>query len=131
MMKTIADSKKSAWLDPSRSRILNYLLRISIYGQFCAGATEDEVRRTVSEMKAMGFTGVILGYARDAVVIPQKGKGKTMAKVEDRSSTSLKPGCELTHEHIVLSQDAMVDAWKEGNLRTLRMIGEGDYLAIK
>lgn len=110
-MKLLVNSK-SAFLSPARNPLMNYLLRISVYNHFCAGTNETEVRQTVSEMKALGFTGVILGYGREIVLneAEVKAKGERIRQV---------------------AYENAVEEWKQGNLRTLRMIGPGDYLSVK
>lgn len=110
-MKWLVESK-SALLSPARNPLVNYLLRISIYNHFCAGTNETEVRRTVSDMKQLGFTGVILGYGREVVV------NESSATVEGDESRQT-------------AYEGAVEEWKQGNLRTLKMIGSGDYLGIK
>ncbi|PTU22313.1 hypothetical protein P175DRAFT_0473093 [Aspergillus ochraceoroseus IBT 24754] len=113
LLKYVIESE-SSWLHPSKNPTMKYLLRTTIYNHFCAGENEREVRQSVKYMKGLGFKGVILGYARESI-----------AKVEDIDPYV---ACETT-KHEVL--DRAVDEWKEGNLRTLRMIEKGDYLGIK
>jgi hypothetical protein len=111
LMKWLVESK-SALLSPARNPLVNYLLRISIYNHFCAGTNETEVRRTVGDMKQLGFTGVILGYGREVVV------NESSATAEGDESRQA-------------AYEGAVEEWKQGNLRTLKMIGSGDYLGIK
>ncbi|KAL5356169.1 FAD-linked oxidoreductase-like protein [Aspergillus floccosus] len=66
VMKYVVESN-APLLKPSRNVILNYILRTTIYNHFCAGVNEREVRRTVQDMKSLGFKGVILGYARESI----------------------------------------------------------------
>jgi hypothetical protein len=93
---------------------MNYILRATIYNHFCAGVNETEVRKTVREMKGLGFKGVILGYARESV-----------AKI-DAAGSHVE---EWKNAQAIA--DRAVDEWKEGNLRTLMMVGKGDYINIK
>ncbi|RJE22158.1 Proline dehydrogenase [Aspergillus sclerotialis] len=113
LMKLLVNSN-SAFLNPSKNPLINYLLRISIYNHFCAGTNEDEVKRTVRDMKQLGFTGVILGYGREIVVKQDDSNTKT-----DQSESR-----RVAYENAV-------EEWKQGNLRTLKMIGSGDYLSMK
>ncbi|GMF76253.1 unnamed protein product [Aspergillus oryzae] len=113
VLKYVVDSK-SPLLSPSKNPIMNYILRATIYNHFCAGVNETEVRKTVQEMKTLGFKGVILGYARESV-----------AKV-DAAGSHVE---EWKNAQAI--EDRAVDEWKEGNLRTLRMVGKGDYMNIK
>lgn len=112
-MKLLVDSE-SVFLNPSKNPLVNYLLRISIYNHFCAGTNEDEVKRTVRDMKQLGFTGVILGYGREIVV------------KQDDSNTK----ADQSESRRVAYENA-VEEWKQGNLRTLKMVGSGDYLSMK
>ncbi|KAK2801227.1 hypothetical protein FQN49_008915, partial [Arthroderma sp. PD_2] len=45
--------------------VLSFLLDKVFYAQFCAGRNEAEVKQTVAGMKAMGYRGAILSYARE------------------------------------------------------------------
>ncbi|RAL04484.1 putative proline oxidase Put1 [Aspergillus ibericus CBS 121593] len=112
VLKYMVDSQ-SVLFSPGRNPVVNYLLRRTIYDHFCAGINETEVRNTVQEMRTLGFKGVILGYARESI-----------AKVEDIDQTQ---SAEAKQEVL----DRAVDEWKQGTLRTLKMSGKGNYLAVK
>lgn len=71
-------------------------------------------------MKGVGFAGVILGYGRESVVRLD----------EDRDGQG-NGGVAAQDEKRLAAYDAAVEEWKQGNLRTLRMVGAGDYLGIK
>ncbi|RAL06733.1 putative proline oxidase Put1, partial [Aspergillus homomorphus CBS 101889] len=118
LMKLLVDSP-SALLRPSSNSVMDYLLRRTIYDHFCAGTNEVEVRQTVQEMKRLGFKGVILGYARESI-----------AHVSSESHAETKAAL-LQEQQQQAQWERAVEEWKEGNLRTLRMLGEGDYLAVK
>ncbi|KAL3458429.1 FAD-linked oxidoreductase-like protein [Aspergillus heterothallicus] len=113
LLEYVIDSK-SSMIHPSRNPIMRYVLRKTIYNHFCAGENDIEVRRSVSKMKSLGFKGVILGYARESVA--------NMDEVKHLSGSS------NTKQEVL---DRAVDEWKDGNLRTLRMIGKGDYMNVK
>jgi proline dehydrogenase len=106
-------NSKSMILNPDRNRLMGGLMRILFYNHFCAGRSDLEVRKTVSTMKEMGFKGVILGYAREVIVDP------AATREEAAGSGSAK------------SIEGAIDQWREGNLRSLPMIGKGDFLAVK
>ncbi|KAL4891445.1 FAD-linked oxidoreductase-like protein [Aspergillus ambiguus] len=112
VMKYIVGSK-SLLLSPARNPILNYLLRTTIYNHFCAGVNEKEVRRTVQDMKSLGFKGVILGYARESI-----------AQLDDSPHVPVEKKQEAAAARAV-------EEWKQGNLQTLQMIEAGDYLNVK
>ncbi|PYH44615.1 putative proline oxidase Put1 [Aspergillus saccharolyticus JOP 1030-1] len=118
LMKLLVDSP-SKLLRPSSNPAMDYLLRRTIYDHFCAGTNEVEVRQTVHEMKRLGYKGVILGYARESIAhVNQCSHQETRAAV-------------LQEQQQQAQWEEAVEEWKEGNLRTLKMLGEGDYLAIK
>lgn len=110
ILSTLARSR-SALLSPDRNPVLRYILKKTFYAQFCAGETAIEVRQVIKEIKSIGFSGVILGHAREVVL----KKGQTVGEGD------------LTVESSV----ADVDKWRQGTLETLRMMEEGDEVALK
>lgn len=100
----------SWFLDPDRNPILHHIVRSVFYDHFCAGENEKEVKKTIVDMKSMGFDGVILGYARE-----------TLAHGSDGPKTG----------STAVSVEQAVELWKLGTLETLAMLGPGDFLAIK
>lgn len=111
----IITNSKSAILNPDRNRILNKILRWTVYDHFCAGTNRQEVSKTVADVKKIGYQGLILGYSKEITVDP------TQAVVRDGSGT--KVYSDRCYE--------IVEEWKKGTLATLCMIGAGDYLAVK
>lgn len=111
----IITNSKSAILNPDRNRVLNRVLRWTVYDQFCAGTNRQEVCKTVADIKKIGYQGVILGYSKEIVVDP------TDAVVRDGSGS--KVYSDRCYD--------IVEEWKKGTLNTLRMVGPGDYLAVK
>lgn len=67
----------------------------------------------MSNVKGMGFAGVILGYARETV------------KREEA------PEAISTKEPVDTGRDVELEAWKDGNLRTIQLASEGDFVAMK
>lgn len=107
----------NAFLNPDRNPLLRYLIKSTFYAQFCAGETAAEVRKTISNLKGLGFSGVILGYAREVVL--------TDAQLKALSSFGLQ-GKELDE-----SVKNEVIPWAKGTLETVRLAEEGDYVALK
>ena len=111
----IITNSKSSILNPDRNRILNKTLRWTVYDHFCAGTNRQEVSKTVADTKKIGYQGLILGYSKEITVDP------TEAVVHDGSGTKVySDRCY-----------GIVEEWKKGTLTTLRMVGAGDYLAVK
>lgn len=84
-----------------------------MYDQFCAGTKRLEIQAKISQIKSLGFSGVILCYGKEVQI--QKS---SQPHVDDRHDS-----------HETFDQDW--ELWKQGNLETLDMIGDGDYLGIK
>lgn len=110
-MKLVA-SPNARLLSPERNPIVNMLLRSTFYKQFAAGEDETQVLTTIEQIKAQGYTGVILGYAREVVV---ETHGRVPKPTDNPSPEELET----------------IELWKKDTLRTLRMVGPGDFLAVK
>ncbi|KAL1606124.1 hypothetical protein SLS59_003249 [Nothophoma quercina] len=88
--------------------LLSRALRAVIYDHFRAGHESSEIRRTIAGIKSVGYKGVILNYAREIIA-------------HDLADTH--PLTDISAEHI--------QQWLDGNLKTLSVIGRGDYIGIK
>ncbi|KAG9244856.1 FAD-linked oxidoreductase-like protein [Calycina marina] len=106
--------KDAFLLNPDRNPVLRFVVRKLFYDHFCAGENEWEVRETIVDVKGMGFHGVILGYAKETIVGQSTTASSESTKIKTTSA----------------SEQAILD-WKEGTLRTLSMLGRGDFLAVK
>ncbi|KAH6974354.1 FAD-linked oxidoreductase-like protein [Ilyonectria sp. MPI-CAGE-AT-0026] len=112
ILNVVAKSK-SAILNADRNPFLNRILRWTIYNHFCAGSNNAQVARSLAEVKDIGYQGVILGWAKEVVLNPVDGGVHS-------DNAKYGPACYQ-----------MIDEWKEGTLNTLRMLGPGDFLAVK
>ncbi|OHX00740.1 proline oxidase [Colletotrichum incanum] len=112
LLHFIAKSKM-ALFNPDRNPILNRLLRWTIYDHFCAGENLQQVTKTVSDVKRMGYQGVILNYAKEIVLDTKE------VNADAHAGDYAAPFYE------------MVELWKKGNIETLRMLDPGDFLAVK
>lgn len=114
------------WLtNVDRNPILHGILKKTFYEQFCAGETDAETRTTIRELKDMGFSGVIMTYAKETVfdhrTNTQQGLGIAALDAE-------KNGDPL---HPSVAHCANIEAWHKGTLKTIDQLGDGDYLAMK
>lgn len=98
-------SSESVLLNPDRNLLLRYLLRKTFYAHFCAGESSNEVRGVVVELKGMGYSGVILTYAKE---ISQNRNGTRRSDVRSE-----------------------VEIWKRGSLETVGLASDGDLVALK
>ncbi|KAK5108525.1 hypothetical protein LTR62_008265 [Meristemomyces frigidus] len=108
ILRRIADSRLQI-LNPDVNPILRRALRPLLYDQFCAGTNKAEIGRTKDAIKGIGYSGIILCYGKET----QFSEGLRNANV----STA--------------GHDSQITQWRDGNLETLGMIGEGDWLGIK
>lgn len=110
LLRRIANSR-SPLLNPDTNPLLFGFIKPLVYDAFCAGRNQREIYKTRDTIKQMGFSGVILCYGRENVV-------DTSNKLKQRGSQAS-------------NEDADIHRWREGNLDTLDMIGEGDWLGVK
>lgn len=103
-------------LNPDRNPLLRYLLKKSFYAQFCAGEQSTEVRATISRLKGIGFTGVILGYAKEVVLSESQTQDLAHGKLGDETQECI---------------DTEIIPWAEGTLQTVRLAEPGDFVALK
>lgn len=104
-------------LSPDHNPLLRSFIKSTFYAQFCAGENAAEVRGTIARLKQLGFSGVILGYAREVVLTDEQTK--------DLANFGLK-GKDV--EEAVKNE---VVPWAKGTLETVRLASEGDYVALK
>ncbi|KAJ5647787.1 Proline oxidase [Penicillium lividum] len=111
----VLSTSRSPLLNADRNPVLNKLLRWTVYNHFCAGTNRQEVSKTVAQIKSIGYQGVILGYSREVVLAPSERLAPN-----DSGTTTYSNKCYET-----------VEEWKSSTLETLRMVGSGDFLAVK
>lgn len=110
-MRTIANSK-SRLLDPDKNPVIRSVVKPFVYDQFCAGTNKTEIQRTITDIKKLGFAGVILCYGRELQVDKNKGL--------------------LGHVDVADAQrNKEIEEWRDGTVETLGMVGKGDWLGIK
>ncbi|KAK2018484.1 proline dehydrogenase [Colletotrichum eremochloae] len=106
----------SPLLDPDRNPLLRLILKSTFYAQFCAGETPAEVECTIRGLKDIGFTGVILGYAKEVVL--------TAAQTRDLAACGKGEKAEECVRNEVIP-------WAQGTMETVRLAQPGDFVALK
>ena len=109
---SVLASSQSRLLNPDKNAVLRYVIKRLFYAQFCAGENRAEVGATISELKELGYSGVILNYAREAVAEESHGGVAAKAPVEEESLKEVTP-------------------WAEGTMETITMAQPGDFVALK
>ena len=103
-------------LNPDKNPILRFFLKKTFYAQFCAGENGPEVRQTIDSLKRIGFSGVILCYAREVVL--------TEAQTKDLSSCA----SGAAAKECVRTE---INPWAAGTMETVRLTPPGDFVALK
>ena len=109
---TVLANSKSLLLSPDRNPVLRYLLKKTFYVHFCAGETQNEIQRTLKSLKDIGFNGVILVYAKEISL----KKGHLLSECKGVDHADVK---------------GEVQAWKDGNMRTVGFTESGDFVGVK
>ncbi|KAG9249272.1 proline oxidase-like protein [Calycina marina] len=107
---------KSPILSPDSNPLLRKFLKKTFYAQFCAGENEIEVKKTMHGLKAVGFDGVILCFAKE-VVLDAEQKANLATCVQGEAA-----------ERSIREE---VTPWAEGTLETVRLTNRGDFVALK
>ena len=116
IMKILAHTTNPL-LNPDRNPLLRQLIKNTFYVQFCAGENATEVKATIARLKDIGFSGVILGYAKEVVLTKEQTKDLA--------------GCGLDGEEAQAAIQNEVIPWAQGTLETVRLASPGDYVALK
>ncbi|KAI3401426.1 hypothetical protein diail_11510 [Diaporthe ilicicola] len=103
-----------------RNPLVHALLKKTFYNQFCAGETPQETRQCVRHLKDLGFSGVILTYARETVFDHKSARAGIQGVAEPKNTPLSDP---VFCKHI--------DEWRIGTLATIELVENGDYLALK
>lgn len=110
VLSGIANSR-SAFLNPDANPVLRALVKPLVYDQFCAGTNQVEIYKTRDTIKRMGFSGIILCYGKE-IQVSSSGEVRSTGKGND-------------------DQALEINMWRDGNMKTLDMVGEGDWLGMK
>jgi hypothetical protein len=116
-LNLLCQSSNTFFFDIERNKLLGWIVKRTIYKQFCAGENAEEVRNTMKEMKDLGFKGTILTYAKETVFDSRTNQ----AHGQGVATRSAKQD----------GQCKSIEAWRKGALETVEMLGEGDQLALK
>lgn len=113
VMSFIANSE-TPLLNPDTNPLLRWGLKNTFYRQFCAGEKASEIARTAKELRSLGFSGIILNYAKEVIVPKTGGVGPIASK----------------EEYAKCIADEIIP-WATGNIETIRMAQRGDFVALK
>lgn len=106
-LSLLAHPRSALW-DVAKNPLLNMLVKHTIYKQFNAGENKLEVQESIRKIKDLGCRGVLLGYAREALV------GENDDAAYDAKAAL-----------------AEIQMWLDGTLATVDMAQPGDFVALK
>ena len=107
---------KSPLLNPDTSPLLRLALKNTFYAQFCAGETPAEVRSTLSGLRSLGYKGVILGHAKEAVLSKDEANALDVSKKD-------------AEEELRNTKDT--GTWKANLLATIDLAERDDFVWLK
>ncbi|KAH7034632.1 FAD-linked oxidoreductase-like protein [Microdochium trichocladiopsis] len=113
---TLLAHSNNAILNPERNRLLNWFLKKTFYAQYCAGENAAEVKATLAGLNKIGFTGVILNYAREVVLTESQSKNLTPCDT----------GAEA--EECIRNE---INPWLKATLATVQIAQPHDFVALK
>lgn len=115
IMSALANSTNPL-LNPDRNPLLRSFLKKTFYAQYCAGENAREVQQSMDRLKRIGFTGVILGYAREVVLT--EAQTRDLAGCKDGAAAE-----ECVRDEVI--------PWATGTMETVGLAQPGDFVAIK
>lgn len=108
---------RRVFFNVQHNKLLAWLLKKTVYRQFCTGENGAEVRQTLKELKSLGFKGSILTYARETVFDHRSGEAHGLGIATDVG--------------VLEKQCPSIEAWRVGVLDSADMLGDTDQLAVK
>jgi hypothetical protein len=102
ILKRMLDPK-AVILNPDRNPILKFVFKHTFYQQFCAGENRKDVQQSIKDVKAAGYTGIMLEYALEV----------------------------LAGEKVIASPAEDLETWRNGMLDTVDMCSPGDFVGLK
>ncbi|KAF5022452.1 hypothetical protein F66182_5488 [Fusarium sp. NRRL 66182] len=117
LLKKLSHNGNTYLFNVDRNPVLRSILKHTFYNQFCAGETPGETQATMKQLQDMGFKGTILTFAKETVF--DSNTCSELGLGVDSSSKSEAQWCES------------IAAWRDGTLKTVELLREGDQLAVK
>ncbi|KAL9014239.1 MAG: hypothetical protein Q9173_001107 [Seirophora scorigena] len=90
LLKKIANSP-SPILNPDRNPMPRAIVKPLVYDQFCAGTSRSEILARISQIKCLGYAGVILCYGKEMQIQPSSGQ-PAAAPLMDNGNESCSSG---------------------------------------
>ncbi|KAJ9645456.1 uncharacterized protein PV06_07853 [Exophiala oligosperma] len=115
VMSFLAHTKSPLFM-PDRNPLLHFLLKKTFYAQFCAGETPTEVRATIADLKHTGYSGVILGHAKEVVLTKEDSEGLDASRDSSQQAA--------------LNADEIA-TWRSNTVATVDLAQPGDFVALK
>lgn len=103
--------------DVNRNKVLAFIMRQTVYRQFCGGETPNETKATMAKMKRLGFRGTIITLATETLYDYEKNSVHGLGVANgDAVDADVCPA---------------IEAWRRRTIGAVELLGEDDQLAIK
>ena len=96
------------------SPLIKWILKNTLYAHFCAGENRAEIRKTLKDLKALRYDGVILEYALEVLDTGEQGRNEG---IRDGSAVD--------------KNNKAIATWKRGMLETVDMLEPGNFVGLK
>ncbi|KAJ6441294.1 proline oxidase [Purpureocillium lavendulum] len=113
----LCQPRRPLLFDVQRNGPLAWLMKQTVYKQFCAGETPAETKSTMRHMRAMGFRGTIITLATETVFDYRKNLVHGLGV--DAGAGVGAGACPA------------IASWRKRTLEAVELLDEGDQLAIK
>ncbi|KAE8158603.1 FAD-linked oxidoreductase-like protein [Aspergillus tamarii] len=121
ILSLLSKSGNGLLLNVDRNIILHTILKWTFYKQFCAGENGRETQATVQMFKDLGFRGTLLTYAKETVFDHSTKSQQGLGVTTEGNGKDINGTRHCEH----------IEAWREGTVKTVDLLGEDDYLAMK
>ncbi|KAJ2989170.1 hypothetical protein NUW58_g3606 [Xylaria curta] len=118
ILSFLAKPNRSFLFSIEKNPLLHWLVKRTLYDQFCIGENAAEATRNMKKMHDFGISGILLTYAKETTF-------------DHKSKTAHTPGFDAQQSDAVKKKCEDIEAWRVGTLQTVRMTGDGDQVAIK
>ncbi|KAM0439304.1 hypothetical protein ACHAQK_006411 [Fusarium lateritium] len=117
LLQKLSHSGNPLLFNVDRNPLLRSLLKHTFYKQFCAGETPAETQATMKQLQDIGFKGTILTFAKETVFDAKTGTEQGLGI--ETSEKNERQWCDN------------IAAWRDGTMKTVELLREGDQLATK
>ncbi|KAI0490067.1 FAD-linked oxidoreductase-like protein [Xylaria cf. heliscus] len=118
ILSFLSKPNRNFLLSIDRNPLLYWIVKRTLYDQFCVGENAADAKKTMKKMHDFGFSGILLTYAKETTFDHESKREQAVGSSVKRADTG-EQECEE------------IEAWRTGTLQTVHMTDNGDQVAIK